>query len=128
MIQDNFYYLLSLIAVILFLVILYLAHALYHTIQQIKSTAKAIEEMIRKNQGLFDNLNKLTEQLNEQVAELSPAVKQLNEFSKKLKDRTTGIFNMILTIAGLAGGSLGRVPLFFAGLRWMLKKFKRGGK
>lgn len=128
MIQDNFYYLLSLIAVILFLVILYLAHALYHMIQQIRSTARAIEEMIRNNQGLFDNINRLTEQLNDQIAELSPVIKQINEFSKRLKDMRAGIFNIILMISNLAGGYLGRIPLFFAGLRWVLKKFKRGGK
>ncbi len=127
MIQDNFYYLLSLVTVILFLVILYIAHALYHALQQIKSTARTIEEAIKSNQDLFDSIKRLSEQLNERVNEISPIIKDVNEASKKIKEMRSGIFNLLLFISNIAGGYLGRLPIFFTGLRWMLKKIKRGG-
>ena len=126
--QDNFYYLLSLVVVILFFVILYIAHAFYHALQQIKSTARTIEETIKNNQEIFDNLKVLTERLNNQIGDLSPLVKQLNEVAQKIKDMRAGMFNLLLLVSNLAGGYFGKIPMFIAGVRWMLKKFKKGGK
>ncbi|OGF64540.1 MAG: hypothetical protein A2Y62_06840 [Candidatus Fischerbacteria bacterium RBG_13_37_8] len=126
--QDNFYYLLSLGSVILIFVLLFLAHAFYHTLLQIKNTARTIEKAIQDNQELFDNLKELSSRLNEQVAELSPVIEELNATAKKVKEMKQGLLNSVFMLSSLTHGYLGKLPAFLMGMRWIIKKFRKGGR
>jgi uncharacterized protein YoxC len=105
-----------------------IARTLIQTLQQIKSTARTVEKTIEENQELLENLKKMSRQLNEQISELAPVVTSLNDMSQKYNNLKTGFMSTAGIISNLLGTRLGKIPAFIAGVSWIYKKFKKGGK
>ena len=126
--QGNLSIIWMFLGIVLFFVCLILAHALYQTLQQIRNTAKTIDKTIEENQELFENLRKVSKQLNEQLTELEPVIEQLKETAAKINNFRQNLLSIVGLISTIAGNRLGRLPAYIAGVSWIYKKFKKGGK
>jgi len=125
MVQLNIYHFLIFIGFIFIIVFLFISYNFYQALQQIKSTARTIEKTIEDNQEIFENLKKITFQLNNQLEEINPIISQLKETINKFKELKSNLLNVLLFILGFMKSPLGKLPTFLSGLRWVLRKFKK---
>jgi len=126
--MQQFYIIWTLLGVIFVIVCMILAWKLWKTLQQIRITARNIDRTIRENRETFENLKKLSRQLNEQIEEIGPVVTQVKEMAAKINNIKQGFMNISGILLSLTGNRLGRWPAYIAGVSWILKKFRKGGK
>lgn len=126
--QNQFYIFWIFLGVISFFVCLILAIKLYQTLEQVKNTARNIDKTIEENRETFENLKRISRQLNDQIEELGPVITQLNEMATKFNNFKQGFMNVTGILLNLTGNRLGRWPAYIAGVSWIIKKFKKGGK